>query len=166
VALLPRSESPEATDGPYGFYCPTEISGGIATATATVIVRDFEMETVRRRISHINTLARAIEGAFPGGAVEVAVEKQYLNMAEFLSDRPEFVENAMAAVRETGIEPRLLQIRGGTDGARLSEMGIPCPNIFTGGQNFHGRYEWIALPAMVRASKSIINLVQLFSQST
>jgi tripeptide aminopeptidase len=162
VSLLPRSESPEATDGRYGFYCPTEISGGISSATVVVIVRDFDISIAQRRLSYLETAARLVEGAFPGGSVSIDVRRQYLNMAEFLGEHPDVVENVKTAIRQTGMEPAVHQIRGGTDGARLSERGIPTPNIFTGGQNLHGRYEWIALPAMVRASKTVINLVQLF----
>ena len=162
VSLLPRSESPEATDGRYGFYCPTEISGGFSSATVTVIVRDFDMAIAQRRVSYLDTVAQLVEGAFPGGTVSVDIHRQYLNMAEVLGEYPDVIENAKTAIRQTGMEPVVNHIRGGTDGARLSERGIPTPNIFTGGQNFHGRFEWIALPAMVRASKTVINLVQLF----
>ena len=162
ISLLPRSESPEATDGEYGFYSPVEVSGGISSATATVIVRDFNLEAAERRVSFLHTAARLVEGGFPGGSVAVEVYRQYLNMAEALSKHPQILENAKLAIRQTGMEPVLNRIRGGTDGARLSERGIPTPNIFTGGQNYHGRFEWVALPAMVRASKVVINLVQLF----
>ncbi|MFW6289202.1 MAG: peptidase dimerization domain-containing protein, partial [Spirochaetota bacterium] len=166
VAMLPRSESPEATDGRYGFYCTTEISGSISEATVTVIVRDFEMAEARRRLAYLETLAATVEGAFPGGKASVESDQQYVNMAEFLKPHPEVLERMKEAIRGTGVEPEVHQIRGGTDGARLSEKGIPTPNLFTGGQNLHGRYEWIAVPAMVRASKSIINLAQLFAEDS
>lgn len=165
ASLLPRSESPEATDGRYGFYCLTEISGSIAKARLSVIVRDFDAETAQRRVTFLETLARTVEGAYPGGSVELDTVRQYINMAEFLEPYPQVVERMLEAVRLTGMEPTLHAIRGGTDGARLSEKGIPTPNLFTGGQNLHGRYEWIALPAMVRAAKSILNLVQLFADA-
>jgi tripeptide aminopeptidase len=163
VSMLPRSESPEATDGAYGFYCPTEITGSISRASVTVIVRDFDMATARRRVDYLEQVARTVEGAFPGGAVAVETVRQYLNMAESLRPHPEVIERLQEAIRRTGMEPVIHQIRGGTDGARLSEKGIPTPNLFTGGQNLHGRHEWIALPAMVRACKSIVNVVQLFA---
>jgi tripeptide aminopeptidase len=164
VSGLPRSESPEATDGVYGFYCPTEITGGIAQAEVRIIVRDFDMATVRRRLAFLETLATTVEGAFPGGSVRVATEQQYLNMAEFLAPYPELLERLKEAIQMTGMEPKLDSIRGGTDGARLSEKGVPTPNLFTGGQNFHGPREWIALPAMVRAAKTLINFAQLFAE--
>ena len=120
------------------------------------------MAIARRRVAYLDTAARLVEGAFPGGTVSVEIIQQYLNMAEVLGEHPEVIENVEEAIRQTGMEPAIHQIRGGTDGARLSERGIPTPNIFTGGQNLHGRFEWIPLPAMVRASKTVINLVQLF----
>lgn len=164
VAMLPRSESPEATDGRYGFYCPTEISGSISRAEVTVIVRDFDLPVAERRLSYLEALARTVEGAYPGGAVQVKVDRQYLNMGEFLRPHPEVLERMQEAIRLTGMEPSIHRIRGGTDGARLSERGIPTPNLFTGGQNLHGRFEWIALPAMVRAAKTIVNLCQGFAE--
>ena len=162
IAMLPRSESPEATDERYGFYCATEVTGGISKASATIILRDFDHDTVKRRIEYLEQLARTIEGSFPGGSVDVHVDRQYLNMADFLAPHPQVLERVRQAIAATGMEPIMHRVRGGTDGARLSERGIPTPNIFTGGQNLHGRYEWIALPAMVRASRTIVNLVQLF----
>ena len=162
VSLLPRSESPEATDGLYGFYCPVEISGGLARATVTVIVRDFDMATAERRLAFLESAARTVEGAFPGGKVSLDTHRQYVNMAEYISPHPELLARLESAIRATGMEPTVHRIRGGTDGARLSERGIPTPNLFTGGQNLHGRHEWIALPAMVRASKTLVNLAQLY----
>ncbi|MFW5743860.1 MAG: peptidase T [Spirochaetota bacterium] len=164
VAMLPRSESPEATDERYGFYCPTEINGSIARAQLTVIVRDFDMAIAKRRLDYLDALAQTIEGAFPGGSVEVKTVRQYVNMAEYLRPYPELIERLQEAIRATGVEPAVHRIRGGTDGARLSERGVPTPNLFTGGQNLHGRYEWIAIPAMVRAAKSVVNTAQLFCE--
>ena len=166
ASMLPRSESPEATDGRYGFYCPTELTGTIAQARLTIIIRDFDAGIVQRRLAYLESLARTVEGAFPGGSVKVELLRQYANMAEYLAGHPEVVERLKDAVRKTGMEPTVHAIRGGTDGARLSERGIPTPNLFTGGQNLHGRYEWIALPAMVRSCKSIVNLVQLFAEAS
>lgn len=165
LGMIPRSESPEATDGRYGFYCPTEVTGRIAESTVELIVRDFELSQVKRRIAFLEAAADTVAKAFPGGSVTVAAEKQYLNMRDALEKVPEALENLLQAVRDTGIEPELKLIRGGTDGARLTEMGIPTPNIFAGGMNFHGRYEWVALPAMVRAAKTVINLVQRWASA-
>jgi tripeptide aminopeptidase len=164
LSMLPRAETPEATDGRYGFYCPLESSADMGSAHVDLIVRDFEMEEVERRIDALRGFARAVEASFPGGTVNVEAREQYRNMRDILNEHPNTVRRATAAIAETGIEPRLEIIRGGTDGSRLTQMGIPTPNIFTGAQNMHGRHEWIALPAMVRASKAILNLVRLWGE--
>ncbi len=163
VANLPRSESPEATDGRYGFYAPTRIAGSISSATVNMLIRDFERSEVERRIEFLKALAKTTEAAFPGGAVELDVQQQYLNMAEFVAPFPEIIDFMNQSIELAGAEPHVTEIRGGTDGARLSERGIPTPNLFTGGQNLHGPYEWIAAGAMERATKSAIHLVQLFA---
>jgi tripeptide aminopeptidase len=159
LSRLPRTESPEATDGRYGFYAPIEVSGSMAEARVELIIRDFEQEEVDRRISALRSIAAAVAAAFPAGEVSVHTAVQYRNMREKLADRPEVTEPMFGAIRDTGMEPVEHSIRGGTDGARLTEMGIPTPNIFSGAQNMHGVHEWVALPAMVRASKAIINLL-------
>ena len=165
LSMLPRSESPEATDGRYGFYCPLESSADLEHAHIELIVRDFEMAEVERRIDALRSMARAVEASFPGGRVAVTATEQYRNMRDILAEHPQTVDRARRAVEETGIEAKVEIIRGGTDGSRLTQMGIPTPNIFTGAQNMHGRHEWIALPAMVRASKTILNLLRLWSEA-
>lgn len=163
VAALPRTESPEATDGRFGFYCVTEIRGTMGEGFVSLIVRDFDPAEVERRIEYLDSLASAIERAFPGGSVKVKSELQYQNMRSVLEQHPDVLERLEAAIRATGIEPKMQIIRGGTDGARLTEMGIPTPNMFAGGHNLHGPHEWIALAAMVRAAKAIVNLALLGS---
>ena len=163
LSMVPRVETPEATDGRYGFYCPLESSGDMGSAHLDLIVRDFEMEEVHRRVEALRGFARAVESSFPGGTVTVEAREQYRNMRDILNDHPDAVQLARRAIEETGIEARLESIRGGTDGSRLTQMGIPTPNIFTGAQNMHGCNEWIALPAMVRAAKTIVNLATLWA---
>ncbi len=164
ISMLPRSESPEATDGRFGYYCPLEIRGELDHAWLEVYLRDFERTEIERRIAFLESLGKSIEGAFPGSRVEVRAEKQYLNMRDALQKRPEVIEYLLEAIRKTGVEPKMKAIRGGTDGARFTEMGIPTPNVFAGGHNFHSRFEWVPLPAMVRASETVINLAQLWTQ--
>lgn len=163
LSLIPRSESPEATDGRYGFYCPLEVTGDMSAARVDLLVRDFEAEEVERRLSALRGFAEAVEGSFPGSSVRVEAEEQYRNMRDILAEHPKTVELAVRAIAETGIEPQREIIRGGTDGSRLTQMGVPTPNIFTGAQNMHGRHEWVALPAMVRAAKTVLNLAGLWS---
>jgi tripeptide aminopeptidase len=163
IGMLPRNESPEATDGRYGFYAPLECSGTAESATVTVFLRDFEDAGMSRRLSAIEAYARAVEAAFPGGSVSVDAQKQYANMHRFLGKDPRIVGLLQAAVRAAGMEPGMRIVRGGTDGARLSEAGIPTPNIFTGGHNYHSRLEWASLTTMTRSVSTILHLLALWA---
>ncbi len=164
VTLLPRTESPEATDGWYGYYNCLEISGGVEKAHVELILRDFEEEGMKRRIETLEVLARAVEVQFPGGKVEVSTRKQYLNMRRKLDENPKVLERAFEAVRRAGAEPHSKPIRGGTDGSRLTEMGIPTPNIFTGGHAYHSRFEWASAAEMVLAVDTLLELVKLWAE--
>lgn len=164
LGLLPGAESPQATDGRYGFYFPLEITGGIEETTLEIYLRDFEEQEVQRRAAVLESMARAVEAVFPRGRVEIKIEKQYANLHRFLRDVQEVLQHLEQAIRETGIEPVYKIIRGGTDGARLSELGVPTPNVFTGGHNFHSRQEWAAVPAMIRAVNTAVNLCRLWAE--
>lgn len=163
LAMLPRSESPEATDGPFGFYCPTGVEGRMAESRVNLIIRDFQRSEVDRRLAAVRSIADAVCAAVPGVSAEITVTEQYRNMSEVMDRHPRVTELAMQAIRETGMEPLEKSIRGGTDGARLSFMGVPTPNLFSGAQNMHGPREWVALPAMERAARVVLNLVRLWS---
>jgi len=163
--LLPGAESPQATDGRYGFYFPLEISGGIENTELEIYLRDFEETEVQRRAAALESMARAVEAVFPNGRVDIKVEKQYANLRTYLQDVPEVLTILDRAIREAGMEPEYKSIRGGTDGARLSELGVPTPNVFTGGHNYHSRQEWAALPAMVRAVHTAVNLCRLWAEA-
>jgi tripeptide aminopeptidase len=165
VTLLPRPESPEATDGYYGYYCPMEIRGDLETASLEVFLRDFEKEGMERRLAVLETMAKAVEAQFPGGRVMVKTRNQYYNMRDKIRERPEVLEILKSAARNTGVDFRLKPIRGGTDGSRLTELGIPTPNIFTGGRNFHSPLEWVAVGEMVQACKLVVELVRLWGES-
>jgi tripeptide aminopeptidase len=162
VTMLPRSEAPESTDGWYGYYCPLEISGGLESATVELYLRDFSQAGMEARIEAVRAMAKAVEAQFPLGTATLAVSKQYLNMREKLDERPEVLERLMEAARRAGAEPFIKPIRGGTDGARLTEMGVPTPNVFTGGYNYHSRYEWASVAEMALAVETLIELVQLW----
>jgi tripeptide aminopeptidase len=164
VAMLPRSEAPESTDGWYGYYCPLEISGGLESAVVELFLRDFTQAGMEARIAAVRAMAKAVEAQFPLGSVRLSVAKQYLNMREKLDERPEVLERLMEAARRAGAEPFIKPIRGGTDGSRLTEMGVPTPNVFTGGYNFHSRYEWASVAEMVMAVETVIELVQLWTK--
>jgi tripeptide aminopeptidase len=163
LSLLPGAESPQATDGRFGFYFPLEMSGSIEEANLEIYLRDFEEQEVLRRVEALSAMARVVEAAFPRGKVEIKTEKQYANLRRYLQQAPQVLEYLEQAIRETGLEPSYQIIRGGTDGARLSELGIPTPNVFTGGHNYHSRQEWVALPAMLRAVHTAVNLCRLWA---
>jgi tripeptide aminopeptidase len=164
LTMIPGAETPQATDGRYGFFFPLEISGTIERSFLEIYVRDFEETEVLRRLEVLRQIGRAVEAVFPRGRVEVKTQKQYANLRRFLQETPEVVGYLEEAIRRTGIEPVHRIIRGGTDGARLSELGVPTPNVFTGGQNYHSRQEWVAVPAMVRAVQTAVNLCALWGE--
>ncbi|MFP4151608.1 MAG: peptidase T [Alkalispirochaeta sp.] len=164
LAMVPQNESPEATDGRFGFYCPVEVTGDYGHAGIEFIIRDFDIREVQRRIEYLTHLGRTIELAYPGSKITVTAEKQYLNMGERIAEYPFLLDLLTRAIEATGATPRPEPIRGGTDGARLTEMGLPTPNIFAGGLNFHGPYEWIPLRSMVRATGTILNLLDLWAR--
>ena len=163
LSMLPRAESPQATDGRHGFYFPAEVTGTVEKAAVEVFIRDFDDDECLRRIEALKSMAGAVRAAFPGGTVSVAVEKQYSNMKRGMDLRPEVLDLLLEAVRRAGLQPVISPIRGGTDGARLTEMGIPTPNIFTGGRNYHSRMEWASLSGMVKAAETLVHLAALWA---
>jgi tripeptide aminopeptidase len=162
--LLPRSESPEASDGYYGYYCPTEIRGGLESASLEIFLRDFSGDGMKRRLEALETFAKTVEAQFPGGKVVISAKNQYYNMKEKINESPEVLSILKKAFVNTGVEYRQKPIRGGTDGSRLTELGIPTPNIFTGGRNFHSRLEWVSVPEMIAAVKIVIELIRLWGE--
>jgi tripeptide aminopeptidase len=164
VSMLPRNESPETTDGYQGFFAPMEITGHIESASVILYLRDFNLVSMEHRLETITILAKAIERKFNGGSVTVIHSKQYLNMKETMDHNPDVVATLVQAVENCGIVPVFKPIRGGTDGSRLTEMGIPTPNIFTGGHNFHSRAEWASLSQMILATETIRQLAKLWAE--
>lgn len=166
VSLLPRNESPEATDGRYGYYTPMEISGDLEKARVEVFLRDFEAPGMERRKRALEDFARAVEASFPGGKVEMEIQDMYRNMRDHIAGEPKIMELLEEAIRRAGFAPVRQIIRGGTDGARLSEMGIPTPNIFTGGHNYHSRFEWACLETMTGACETLVHLAGLWADAS
>ena len=161
LSLLPRHEAPETTDNYQGFYCPMDMSGHIEESKVSIYLRDFDAASMERRKETVEILAKAVVAKYAGSSVEVNHNLQYLNMKAKLDQQPHIMENLVKAVKMAGIEPIFRPIRGGTDGSRLTEMGIPCPNIFTGGHNFHSRMEWASLSQMAYGVLTLLNLVSL-----
>jgi len=164
MTMVPRAESPETTDGEAGYYCLQSIQGSMEETILKLFIRDFEIDGIDRRLNFLQHLSQTVEKAFPGGTVELSERRQYLNMAEGLAARPESVELLKKAISAAGIQPVEELVRGGTDGSRLTEIGIPTPNIFAGGHNFHSLSEWVPLESMERAASVILNLVSLWAE--
>ncbi|MCR5762513.1 MAG: peptidase T [Treponema sp.] len=159
IANLPRQEMPETTDGYMGFYAPLEMKGSIEQSSVLVLLRDFTEIGIKKRMHIVDLVAQMTAETF-NGTVQVKHTQQYLNMKEKLDEHPLIVDKLVQAYKDTGIEPVFKPIRGGTDGSRLTEMGIPTPNIFTGGHNYHSRYEWASLTQMTNAAEILIQLSQ------
>ena len=157
--LLPENEMPETTEGREGFFCPVSISGSIEECQVSLILRDFDASGIERRIKLVEDIAESLKKNYPTAQFELEFAHSYSNMKEYIDQDKKCLSYLEDAVEKTDIKPVHKLIRGGTDGSRLSELGHPCPNIFTGGQNFHGKLEWAAVPAMERAVQVIINLV-------
>ena len=163
IQQLPREMSPEATEGHEGFVHPYVLQGGGEKTTVRVIIRDFKTDAVKEKGRMLERLAQ--EAASRHGArVEIAIEEQYRNMREVLDSHPHVVEYAREAIRRAGITVRERSIRGGTDGSRLSFMGLPTPNIFAGEHNFHSRLEWVSVQDMEKAVEVIVNLARTWEE--
>ncbi len=163
VANLPRHQAPETTDGYQGFYAAMGIQGTMEKASVSLLLRDFSKVGMEKRKAFVDLLAQTTAASF-GGKAEVTHTQQYLNMKEGLEKNPCVVQNLIAAYKASGLEPVFSPIRGGTDGSRLTEMGIPTPNIFTGGHNFHSRDEWCSLNGLCSACEVLINLARISAE--
>ena len=165
VGRLPKDRlSPETTEGREGFVHPTGIEGGVERCAVELIVRDFDEDLLAGHEAFVRRLAEEVAASDERAGVTVDVKRQYRNMKEYLREHPRAVAAAEEAIRRAGLEPRSSLIRGGTDGARLSEMGLPTPNLFTGGHAYHSVREWICVQDMGAAVATIIHLVQLWAE--
>ena len=161
IHRLPARElSPETTDGDDGFVHPYVVSAGVEKTSVKLLLRDFRTDGLREKEALVRDLARQAAAAHPGAHVDVSVEESYRNMKEVLDRHPEVVERAHAAVRRAGLAVRSRAIRGGTDGSRLSFMGLPTPNVFAGEHNFHSRLEWVSVQDMEKAVEVIVYLTE------
>ena len=163
VSALPQAESPEATDGRYGYYCPYSFKGGTAEAELTVVIRDFDREKFEARIENTESIAKTVGRAY-GAEVEVETKISYRNMVEANRNDPSSTEAVYAAAEKLGLVLHDELIRGGTDGARLAETGVAAPNLFTGGHNLHSKSEWVALDAMNRSTNLCIGIAKYWSE--
>ena len=161
---LPACERPEHTEGYEGFYHLTGISGGVENATMEYIIRDHSREKFEAKKNYLLDVVDFLTKKYGEGVITLNLRDQYYNMREMVEPHPEVIDIAMKAMEEAGVTPLVRPIRGGTDGARLSYMGLPCPNLFTGGMNFHGKYEYCSLNTMQKAMRTILNIARLWAE--
>jgi tripeptide aminopeptidase len=163
LSRLPADVSPERTEGREGFIHPYELRGDASSCTCHLILRDFDREAVTALGEQVRDIADSLLREESRLKVQVETKHSYPNMYEYLKNRPEIAERLEEAVRKAGIEPNLKPVRGGTDGSKLTEMGLPCPNIFAGGVNFHGQTEWVSTRSMALSLCTVLNLLALYA---
>jgi tripeptide aminopeptidase len=164
IASLPKELSPESTENMQGFLHPTDIQGHVETATIDFIIRDFEEDKLLSHAEAIRQITEQVLKKYPMSNYSLQVKPQYRNMKKLLAQHPQIVDYGMEAIRRTGLEARLCSIRGGTDGSRLSFMGLPCPNIFAGEHAFHGKQEWVSVQDMQKAVETILHLCMIWEE--
>lgn len=161
AAILPQRETPEHTEGYEGFYHLIAMSGEVELSTLTYIIRDHDRNRFESRKTEMQRLVDKINAEFGNGTATIELKDQYYNMKEKIEPVMHVVDLAYKAMKMAEIEPKVKPIRGGTDGAQLSFKGLPCPNLFAGGHNFHGRYEFVPIQSMHKAKEVIINIIKL-----
>ncbi|MET0967672.1 MAG: peptidase T [Tardiphaga sp.] len=167
VERLPKDTcSPETTAGKDGFLHPIGISGALETATLSLIVRDFTDEGLAAKGALLQSIVDDVMAGYPHSTATVAIKPQYRNMKQVIDRYPDIVDYAIEAIQRTGLTPVRGSIRGGTDGSRLSFMGLPCPNIFAGEHAFHGRTEWVSVQDMEKAAETIVHLAMVWEERT
>ena len=165
IDRLPKDTcSPETTEGKHGFLHPIGITGALENATVSLIVRDFTDAGLKEKEALLEGIVKAVMKDFPRSTYRLKVKQQYRNMKQVIDRHPEIIDNAMEAIRRTGLTPVKSSIRGGTDGSRLSFMGLPCPNIFAGEHAFHSRLEWVSVQDMEKATQTIVYLAMVWEE--
>lgn len=160
-AAMPVDETPECTDGYEGFFHLAQMSGTVEESTLHYIIRDFDDEHFAARKAEMQSRVAALQAEYPKARIELTLTDSYRNMRSQIEPHMHIVELAKAAMEAADVVPKIKPIRGGTDGARLSFMGLPCPNLFTGGHNFHGKHEFIPLQSMEKSVATLVELVRL-----
>lgn len=163
---LPEALSPEHTEDREGFVHPYVIEGGAEKVTIQMILRSFDTYVLTEFAAAVEKHLKSAVEAFPGSRYEMKVQEQYRNMKEVIDEHPQIVSYAEEAIQRSGLEVKKGHIRGGTDGSRLSFMGLPCPNIFAGGHAFHSRYEWVSIQDMEKAAETIVHLAMIWEEKS
>lgn len=161
ASMLPAYETPETTEGYEGFFHLTSISGSVEKAQLSFIIRDHDREYYESRKAEIQEVVDSINEKYGAGVAQLELKDQYYNMREKLEDKMYIIDIAKQAIEEAGMTPKVRAIRGGTDGAQLSFMGLPCPNIFAGGLNFHGPHEFCPVQSLEKAMMTVVNICRI-----
>ncbi len=161
---LPAEEAPESTEGYEGFYHLISISGDVELTKLRYIIRDFDRDHFNARKANLETIVKDLQATYGQGNIILEMSDQYYNMKEKIEPVKEIVDIAYQAMKNVGVEPNVTPIRGGTDGSQLSYMGLPTPNIFTGGENYHGKFEYVSVDNMLKATDVVIEVIKLFEQ--
>ena len=165
IDKLPKDKlSPESTEDMEGFVHPTSIGGSIEQATIKFIIRDFVTEGLKKKEDMLKEITEKVIRDYPNSTFEFKVIEQYRNMKVVIDKHPQIIKYAEEAMKRAGIKPHMQAIRGGTDGARLSFMGMPCPNIFAGEHAFHGKQEWVSVQDMQKAAETIVNICSVWEE--
>lgn len=165
IDQLPKDKlSPESTTLKEGFIHPVGINGSVEQAEASFILRDFDNELLKAHGVQLEDIVKKVIAAYPNSSYKLTIKEQYRNMKEVVDQHPAIMANGVEALKRAGLTPLRQSIRGGTDGSRLSFMGLPCPNIFAGEHAFHGKQEWVAVQDMVKAVETIVHLVQVWEE--
>jgi tripeptide aminopeptidase len=165
IDRLPKTTcSPETTEGKEGFLHPIGISGALEQTTIGFIIRDFNDEGLKEKEALLETIVKEVMKDYPRSTYRIEVKEQYRNMKRVIDAHPEIVDYAIEAIRRAGLKPVRGSIRGGTDGSRLSFMGLPCPNIFAGEHAFHSRLEWVSRQDMEKAVQTIVHLATIWEE--
>ena len=162
--MVPAIERPQYTEGYEGFYHCIGLNGTVENATISYIIRDHDAEKFEQKKVWMWDIVGMLNKKYGAGTLTLTLKDQYYNMRKMVEPHPQVIDNALAAMRDAGVEPLVRPIRGGTDGARLSFMGLPCPNIFAGGMNFHGKFEYCSLNSMEKAVNVIINIAKRWAE--
>lgn len=163
-SMLPAGQRPEHTEGYEGFFHQTSIAGSVEQCDTDYIIRDHDREKFEHKKELMREAVEKLNGIYGAGCVTLQLRDQYYNMRQMVEPHMQVVEKALDAMQREGVVPLVRPIRGGTDGSRLSYMGLPCPNLFTGGMNFHGKYEYCSLDTMTKAMNTIVNLAELWGE--
>ncbi len=163
-SLVPAVERPQFTEGYEGFYHCVGFNGTVENATISYIIRDHDADLFEKKKVWMHNIVGILNNKYGEGVLTLTLKDQYYNMRKMVEPHPQVIENALKAMHDADVEPIVRPIRGGTDGARLSFMGLPCPNIFAGGMNFHGKFEYCSLNSMEKAVKVIINIAKRWAE--